>query len=112
MMTTQMFVETHVTMMKQVLQGFEQEEVAARSSWDTAEKRAVVPTGWRERTYDIKLLYGVPEVQNACVCWCVVFLRAGRMDAVAGVFWFRVVGVGGDVTSCGRGRCRTVPPPP
>ena len=74
MMTTQMSVETHVTMMKQVLQGFEQEEVAARSSWDTAEKRAVVPTGWRERTYDIKLLYGVPEVHTrvcaGVLCFC------------------------------------------
>eukprot|EP00903_Cladosiphon_okamuranus_P011708 g11011.t1 len=53
--------KTWPELLPEVLQGFER-EVLSTASWDTADKRVVVPTGWRERTYDIKLLYGVPEV--------------------------------------------------
>lgn len=45
-----------------VLRGFEHSNFRQRSSWETDAMRTVVPTGWSERRYDIRLLYGLPEV--------------------------------------------------
>ncbi|CAN0278044.1 unnamed protein product [Laminaria digitata] len=44
-----------------VLQGFEMKETSAKTSWDADDRHNVIPTGWSEHTYDIKLLYGSPE---------------------------------------------------
>ena len=49
-------------MHKQVLEGFEKKGSSSIVSWDTSDRRSTMHTGWSERTYDIKFLYGSPEV--------------------------------------------------
>ncbi|CAM9860899.1 unnamed protein product, partial [Ectocarpus fasciculatus] len=54
--------KTWPELLPEVLRGFQHDRKVERYSWDTDEKRPVAPTGWSERTYDIRLLYGLPEV--------------------------------------------------
>ncbi|CAM9538385.1 unnamed protein product [Ectocarpus sp. 4 AP-2014] len=57
--------KTWPELLPEVLQGFQHDRKVERHSWDTDEKRPVAPTGWSERAYDIKLLYGLPEVASS-----------------------------------------------
>ncbi|CBJ28918.1 Ankyrin Repeat Transient Receptor Potential Channel [Ectocarpus siliculosus] len=57
--------KTWPELLPEVLRGFQHDMKAQKYSWDTDEKRPVAPTGWSERTYDIKLLYGLPEVASS-----------------------------------------------
>ncbi|CAM9902638.1 unnamed protein product, partial [Ectocarpus sp. 12 AP-2014] len=57
--------KTWPELLPEVLQGFQHDRKVEKYSWDTDEKRPVAPTGWSERTYDIKLLYGLPEVASS-----------------------------------------------
>ena len=43
----------------QVLEGFHKKSTKMS---DTGDKPDVTPTGWTKHTYDIRLLYGLPEV--------------------------------------------------
>ncbi|CAM9781145.1 unnamed protein product [Ascophyllum nodosum] len=63
-------------LLPEVLQGFEVEDNRPKSSWDTDDKRAMTPTGWSEKIYDLKLLYGHPEVP-ANRSPLMIFLGAG-----------------------------------
>ncbi|CAN0285897.1 unnamed protein product [Pylaiella littoralis] len=54
--------KTWPELLPEVLQGFEHVQKALSTSWDTADKRVLTPTGWSERVYDVRLLYGIPEV--------------------------------------------------
>ena len=47
----------------QVLEGFVKKDNSAMGSWTTGDSLDVTPTGWSERTYDIKFLYGSSEVK-------------------------------------------------
>ncbi|CAN0117240.1 unnamed protein product, partial [Ectocarpus sp. 12 AP-2014] len=57
--------KTWPELLPEVLQGFQHDRKVEKYSWDTDEKRPVAPTGWSERTYDIRLLYGLPEVASS-----------------------------------------------
>lgn len=46
----------------QVLEGFVKKGDSTAASWDAGDSLSVTPTGWSERTYDVKLLYGSLEV--------------------------------------------------
>ncbi|CAM9702258.1 unnamed protein product [Ascophyllum nodosum] len=70
-------VKTWPELLPEVLQGFEVEDSRPKSSWDTDDKRKMTPTGWSERIYDLKLLFGPPEVP-ANRSPLSIFLSAGQ----------------------------------
>ncbi|CAM9702185.1 unnamed protein product [Ascophyllum nodosum] len=68
--------KTWPELLPEVLQGFDVEDISSKSSWDTDDQRTGAPTGWSERIYDLKFLYGPPEV-SAHRSPLSIFLNAG-----------------------------------